>query len=79
MTKEEILAKYCHTYALANIEEYSNALSVMDEYAKQQAIEFVKWAIEGGKIMGDNWGDAFIPGSEDELYDQFIESQSKQP
>jgi hypothetical protein len=68
MTKEEILAKHCYTAALGNIEEYSNALSAMDEYAKQQAIDFAKW-ISDNEMEGDG----------DKLYDQFIESQNKQP
>lgn len=47
------------------------------EYAKQQAIAFVKWALESDKIHGDNWGDAFMPGDEEDVYNQFIEQQNK--
>ena len=50
----------------------------VDEYAaKQQAIAFVKWALEMDKIHGDNWGDAFMPGDEEDVYNQFIEQQNK--
>lgn len=54
-----------------------NLLEVMDEYAKQQAIEFVKWAIDAEKIVGDNWGIAFMPLMEEDVYNQFIEQQNK--
>lgn len=61
-----MLAKFCHTRSLANIEEYSNALSAMDEFAKQQAIDFAKWISEN-EMEGDSA----------KLYDKFIESQNK--
>jgi len=77
MTKEEILNK--HDTSRHYIEQTCRPelFSAMDEYAKQQAIAFIKWGIESGEIMGDNWGDAFIPGEEETLYDKFIEQQNK--
>jgi hypothetical protein len=78
MTKEEILEKRRRIFGNKHMELFSDTIYVvMEEYAKQQAIAFVKWAIESEKIMGDNYYNAFIPGPEEELYDQFIESQNK--
>lgn len=77
MTKEEIIDKLIAYRGNRKAYVDTEVKKAMDEYAKQQAVDFVRWAIENEKIMGDNWGDAFIPGPEDELYDQFIESQNK--
>jgi hypothetical protein len=77
-TKEEILKDQVGSYTFDElIDNEPGIMTAMEEYAKQQAIAFVKWAIESEKIMGDNYYNAFIPGPEEELYDQFIESQNK--
>jgi len=78
MTKEDLLEKVKYRFGTKHMELFDEIIkSLMDEYAKQQAIAFIKWGIESGEIMGDNWGDAFIPGEEETLYDKFIEQQNK--
>jgi hypothetical protein len=70
MTKEEILAR------LQNDNPSSIPIfKAMDEYAKQQAIAFVRWAIDEEKIVGNSAGSAFTNEPEDELYTQFSEYQ----
>jgi hypothetical protein len=77
-TKEEILKDQVGSYTFDElIDNEPGIITAMEEYAKQQTIAFVKWAIESEKIMGDSYCNAFIPGPEEELYDQFIESQNK--
>lgn len=49
----------------------------MDEYAKQQAIAFLKWAMESA-LCGDNYKSVFIINeaeTEETLYSQFTEQQ----
>lgn len=77
MTKEECLNK--HDTSRKYIEQTCRPelFAAMDEYAAQQAIEFVKWAIDAEKIVGDNWGIAFMPLMEEDVYNQFIEQQNK--
>lgn len=50
-------------------------IKVAEEYARQQAIAFIKWAIDSCKVIGDNYGEAYTPHEEDHLYDQFIKHQ----
>jgi hypothetical protein len=84
MTKESILdqhVKYAWECDQASpVIPYSEAEKAMDEYAKQKAVAFLKWALESDNIVGDNYGDAFIPypTTEEELYSQFIEQQTKE-
>jgi hypothetical protein len=76
MTKGDVLSKTMGVIPLSRIiKHHEGIFNAMEEYAKQQTIAFVKWAIESEKIMGDSYCNAFIPGPEEELYDQFIESQ----
>ena len=42
MTKEDTLIEHCDILALCSINEHSSVLNAMEEYAKQQAIAFVK-------------------------------------
>jgi hypothetical protein len=56
--------------------------AAMDEYAKQQAIDFIKWAMSAA-LQGDHYGGVMFglplgPNNEEEAYNQFIESQNKQ-
>lgn len=83
MTKDEVIASMAIVAINKDDTLYFSLLSTkaaMDIYAKQTSIAFVKWAIESGKIIGDNWGDAFIssPETEETIYNQFIEQQTKQ-
>lgn len=79
MTKEEVLHRQCGY----KFECEPKLLSAMDEYAKQQAIDFAKWtAVNLWSVHGANWypyQDEDNPISADELYNQFIESQNKKP
>lgn len=77
MTKKEIFNNNWKFTSGPPILGMSSIFQSMDEYAKQQAIAFVKWALESDKIHGDNWGDAFMPGDEEDVYNQFIEQQNK--
>jgi len=72
MTPEQTLEKHGRDIS-------GPALSAMDEYAKQKAIEFMKWALENDKISGDNYGFAFIhhPETAETVFDQFIKSGNK--
>jgi hypothetical protein len=59
----------------------------MDEYAKQQAIEFSNWQNEGCYlyntnptgwcILNENLETEYVCETTEQLYDQFIESQNK--
>jgi hypothetical protein len=73
MTKQEILEKRRLIFGNQHMKLFSDTIyNMMDEYAKQQAIAFVKWAIDSGKIIGDNYGEAYIPLEEDDIYNQFM-------
>jgi hypothetical protein len=74
MTKREIINEY---ECVNDSGAYSDnqICSMMNEWAKHQAVEFVKWAIENNKIIGDSWGNSYMPGDEGEMYDKFIQSQ----
>lgn len=63
MTKEEILTKHGRNIS-------GPALAAMDEYAKQQAIEFMKFvdAFYSQSVSNESY---------DKMYNQFIESQNK--
>lgn len=89
MTKEEIFDKHSNILYDLVEDHYSclvleDALVAMDEYAKQQAIEFGKWiqgcnyapATEGNKWQNQIAGENDIVTTE-ELHDQFIENQNK--
>jgi hypothetical protein len=86
MTKEEIISKELGRYSLKPEQVYhgTNAIPAalhrsMDEYAKQQAINFAKWTAENlWTVYGDNWypyQDEDNPILANKLYDQFIDSQ----
>lgn len=82
MTKEEIL--WLKPQPTPNSVTMRGAKEAMDEYAKQQAIAFDEWKINQGwtNISKGKWAQGvFYAGakSSKELYDQFIESQNKQP
>jgi len=53
----------------------------MDEFAKQQAIAFINWAIDAA-LQGDHYGGVSFslplgPDNAEQAYDQFIEQQNK--
>lgn len=87
MNKDELLGKYP---IVANNEgtrlfvERNFALKAMDEYAKQQAIEFDKWkCIQGYSVAADGMhfrqqGKYIEPNTSENLYNQFIEQQNKE-
>lgn len=76
MTKEEMISQYISEFVVNDPISDSNikrlVLTAIDEYAKQQAIAYNAWYNSIGVLPK-----AFR--SNDELYDQFIESQNKQP
>lgn len=75
-TKDEII-----DWALMQEGGVGHVSKAMDEYAKQQAMEFAKWtAINLWSVHGDNWypyQNEDNPVSADELYNLFIESQNE--
>lgn len=75
MTKEEILETRRRILGNKHMELFSDTiLSMMDEFAKQQAKEFSKWiTINLWSFHGDNWHPYM-----DDLYKLFIEQQNKQ-
>jgi hypothetical protein len=86
MSKEEILDKQLGDFTESMLST-SDILKAMDEYAKQQSIEFNEW-VEEKQFMrwrgrwyektndGKSWGD-FPNFSKEELYDIYF--KSKQP
>jgi hypothetical protein len=72
MTKEEIIKMY---EPHPNKAEISVISAMMDEYAKQQAIEFAQHMFQNVWKMNDMNPSPFV--SNDQLYNQFIESQNK--
>lgn len=76
MTKEEILDKHGRLIS-------GPALAAMEEYAKQQAIEFHKWTllkqyelvwdVSGNQLYNDAANNWFEP---EDIYDQFMIEQS---
>jgi hypothetical protein len=88
MTKEELLIKHCGYPSITEVNGVrvtSNVENAMEEWAKQQAIEFGKWiqgcnyapATESNKWQNQIMGENDIVTTE-ELHDQFIEQQSKE-
>lgn len=81
MTKEEMLNKQ-------DIWISSSLLLVMDEYAKQQAIAFMRHCLENGHLDSFDSGGVWLDYSYwhdpqftlvvAELYSQFIEQQTKE-
>lgn len=75
MTKEEILNKYGRLVS-------GPALLAMEEYAKQQAIDYCSWYCSLGYLPKVKDEKDYKPGesymkSYEELYNEFIESQNK--
>jgi len=82
MTKEEILwltptIDYCGAKWHGRI----GVEMAMDEYAKQQSIDFAKWIHNGGWVQreGGKWGN-LEEGSKTplELYEKYLQSKEKQ-
>jgi hypothetical protein len=82
MTKEAILESYLGNYA----GRFGGSVTIdlfcsMDDYAKSQAIAFVKWVFQKGYIKnpaGDVWYDgAKLIGTTEELYGLFLTHQSQ--
>lgn len=89
MTKEEIWNNNIHGWKLVMTDKgYANALTAMDEYAKQQAIAFMKFCLKNGIISSDMDDDVYFDGnywhdpsyeeSATRIYNQLIEQQNKQ-
>jgi len=74
-TKEDVLDKV--DFCSCEHTDFDGIYKAMDEYAKQQSVAFMKWALNAGKIIGDNWGDAYMPLEEEDVYNQFIEHQKQ--
>jgi hypothetical protein len=77
MTKEMILATKNWSTEYPNFMAESEILDAMDEYAKQQAIAFMNWAMDNEKIVGNSAGSVFTNEPDDNLYNQFVEQQNK--
>lgn len=74
MTKQDIWDKKVAGWRLSMTDKgHACAMSAMDEYAKQQAIAFMKWALDNDRLHGDNYGFVFIhhPETEDTLFEEF--------
>lgn len=81
MTKEEILEKHGRVVS-------GPALKAMDEYAKQQAIEFLRHCLEAGYLRPDEhgsvqldynyWHESNFTKASEEIYTKFIEQQNKE-
>lgn len=87
-TKEDILKEEYSKLIVNPDKVYAQNPSIieaahtsMDVFAKQQAIDFAKWTAENlWTVYGDQWypyRDEDNPISADQLYAQFIKSQSK--
>lgn len=87
-TKEEILKDQVGSYTFDElIDNEPGVITAMDEYAKQQAIEFLKHGIkeediyvsndETVRICSKDWNDSGFDDAVGKLYDQFIKSQNK--
>lgn len=88
MTKEEILEKRRRIFGNQHMELFSDTIqNMMDEYAKQQVIEFLKHGIkeediyvsndETVRICSKDWNDSGFDDAVGKLYDQFIKNQNK--
>lgn len=91
MTKEEIIGKGKEAWDFSHdrtvVVDRDDALAAMDEYAKQQAIAFLKWGIQGYIIHPTTDETVCVEGFEHahpafekaaaDRYDQFIEQQNK--
>lgn len=86
MTKEEIIGKGKEAWDFSHdrtvVVDRDDALAAMDEYAKQQGSAFVRWmdvdAIRNGENLWQWRGDNFrVDYTTEQLYDKFIEQQSK--
>ncbi len=85
MRKEEIIAKRAIVADKSGDNLYINlkdALNAMDEWAKQQAIDFYRFINSKFEPHGDNFVRQYPPDDDkiyfiDELYSQFIEQQTE--
>lgn len=95
MTKEELIKKELARYALKPEHVYHGTNAVpaafhkaMDEYAKQQAIEFLRHCLEAGYLRPDEhgsvqldynyWHESNFTKASEEIYTKFIEQQNKE-
>jgi len=81
MTKEDLLEKVKYRFGTKHMELFDEIIkSLMDEYAKQQAIAFNNWFM---KLNVDDLGYYIVEGSDlvkqyitrEQAYDKFIEQQ----
>ena len=76
MTKDEIIEHHCNVFDLIDKGQLHHVESAMDQWAKQQAIEFAKWICSDTPIWRHG-----VPKStqltNEEVYDLFIEQQNK--
>ena len=79
MTKEEILAKHYPDFDEESGWMFDGPVSevfkAMDEYAKQQSIEFAKFIVDGtwDNVAGDYDGIVSFEKEPDELYNLFLQ------